>query len=74
MERQREQILRIALQRLTGKERTALVLRELEGLTTTEVAQITGVTEATVRVHIAHGRLKLRKALSGLLGRVGNEL
>jgi RNA polymerase sigma-70 factor (ECF subfamily) len=70
-ERQREAILRAALQRLTEKERTALVLRELEGLTTAEVARITGVTEATVRVHILHGRLKLRKLLSGPLGRVG---
>src|SRR3984957_4297394 len=65
-DRQRETNLRAALQRLTEKERTALVLRELEGLTTGEVAKITGVTEATVRVHILHGRLKLRKLLSGL--------
>jgi len=42
---QREEILRSALQRLTAKERTALVLRELEGLTTAEVAKITGVAE-----------------------------
>ena len=66
---QREEILRSALQRLTGKERTALVLRELEGLTTAEVAKITGVAEATVRVQILHARLKLRKLLSGRLGR-----
>ena len=66
---QRERILRRALQRLTEKERTALVLRELEGLTTAEVASITGVAEATVRVQILHARLKLRKLLSGQLGR-----
>lgn len=66
---QREEMLRSALQRLTGKERTALVLRELEGLTTAEVAKITGVAEATVRVQILHARLKLRKLLSGRLGR-----
>jgi RNA polymerase sigma-70 factor (ECF subfamily) len=66
---QREEILRSALQRLTAKERTALVLRELEGMTTAEVAKITGVAEATVRVQILHARLKLRKLLSGRLER-----
>ena len=45
------------------------MLRELEGLTTAEVAKITGVAEATVRVQILHARLKLRKLLSGRLGR-----
>jgi len=66
---QREEILRSALQKLTERERTVLVLRELEGLTTAEVASATGVADATVRVLIMNARLKLRKLLSGQLGR-----
>jgi len=65
--RQREQILHDALKRLTERERVALVLRELEGLTTAEVANTMGVTEATVRGQILQARLKLRTLLSGQL-------
>lgn len=62
---EREQLLRDALQGLTERERTALVLRELEGLTTAEVAVHLGIAEATVRVQIMQARLKLRKLLAG---------
>jgi RNA polymerase sigma-70 factor (ECF subfamily) len=67
---ERERILRTALQSLTERERTALVLRELEGLSTLEVAEIMGVAAATVRVQIMQARLKLRKLLEKQLGRV----
>src|SRR5439155_13681181 len=39
-DRERERILQSALQSLTERERTALVLRELEGLNTLEAAEI----------------------------------
>ncbi len=68
-DREREGILRNALQSLTDRERTALVLRELEGLNTLEVAEIMGVAAATVRVQIMQARLKLRKVLAKQLGR-----
>ncbi len=68
-DREREGILRNALQSLTERERTALVLRELEGLNTLEVAEIMGVAAATVRVQIMQARLKLRKLLAKQLGR-----
>jgi RNA polymerase sigma-70 factor (ECF subfamily) len=69
-DREREGILRTALQSLTERERTALVLRELEGLNTLEVAKIMGVAAATVRVQIMQARLKLRKLLAKQLGRL----
>jgi RNA polymerase sigma-70 factor (ECF subfamily) len=68
-DRQREEILRTALQGLTERERTALVLRELEGLNTLEAAEIMGVAAATVRVQVMQARLKLRKLLEKQLGR-----
>ena len=49
------------LARLGPKEREALVLRDVEGLETAEVARILGAAEATVRSHIRNARNKLRQ-------------
>jgi RNA polymerase sigma-70 factor (ECF subfamily) len=66
-DRQREERLRSVLHRLPEKERAALLLREMEGLSTGEVARILGSSEATVRSQICTARLKLRKLLRGKL-------
>lgn len=66
-DRQREERLRAVLHRLPEKERAALLLREMEGLTTEEVARILGSSGATVRSQISMARLKLRKLLRGKL-------
>lgn len=58
--------LRHALKRLSERERAALVLRDIEGLSTAEVAALMGTAEPTVRVQIARARLKLRELLRGL--------
>ena len=62
-DRQREEHLRTVLRRLPEKERAALLLREMEGLTTEEVARILGSSEAMVRSQICTARMKLRKLL-----------
>jgi len=61
-EEQRE-ILYRALQQLPEKERSAVVLRDIEGFSTAEVAEILGSSEATVRSQISSARLKIRKAI-----------
>ena len=66
-DRQREEHLRTVLGRLPEKERAALLLREMEGFSTGEVARILGSSEATVRSQICNARLKLRKLLRGKL-------
>jgi RNA polymerase sigma-70 factor, ECF subfamily len=58
-EQQREMVRR-ALARLGQKERAALVLRDVEGFSTREVARILGSSETTVRSQISTARLKLR--------------
>jgi RNA polymerase sigma-70 factor (ECF subfamily) len=63
---QQKEILRRLLLKLPEKERTALVLRDLEGFTTAEVAEILDSSEATVRSQISSARLKIRKALKGV--------
>jgi RNA polymerase sigma-70 factor (ECF subfamily) len=62
----RRQLLAAALARLGDKERAALVLRDLVGLSTAEVAEALGSTESTVRVQISKARLKLREWLRGM--------
>jgi RNA polymerase sigma-70 factor, ECF subfamily len=60
-DRETESRLRGALRRLPEKERAALLLREMEGLSTAEVARVLGSSEPTVRSQICSARLKLRK-------------
>jgi RNA polymerase sigma-70 factor (ECF subfamily) len=57
-DRQRE-LIEQALHSLPERERAALTLRDLEGLSTREVAEILGSTEATVRSQISAARLKI---------------
>ena len=49
------------LERLTPRERAALVLRDLEDLPAGEVAKRMDCSSATVRSHIANARVKFRK-------------
>jgi RNA polymerase sigma-70 factor, ECF subfamily len=46
---------------LTERERTALVLRDVEGLSAEDVAQQLNCSKATVRSHIANARIKFRR-------------
>jgi len=46
---------------LTGRERLALLLRDVEGLPAEEVAVRLGCSKATVRSHIANARVKFRR-------------
>ena len=66
---QRKRILAAALGRLGVKERAAVVLREIEGLSTEEVARILGSSEVTVRSQISMARTKLRRIAEGLMRR-----
>ena len=68
---ERREAMERALRRLTAKEREALVLKDLEGLSTAEVAATVGSTEATVRSHVARARIKLREAVARMSGRPG---
>ena len=60
-EEQQRQMLWKALGCLTENERVAIVLRDVEGLSTAEVAAILESPEVTVRSRISRGRLKLKE-------------
>ena len=49
------------MERLTPRERAALVLRDMEDLPAEEVARRLDCSKATVRSHIANARMKLKK-------------
>jgi RNA polymerase sigma-70 factor (ECF subfamily) len=55
--------LREAIQQLPPQYRIVLVLRDMEGLTDEEVAEITGLRSGTVRVRLHRARLFVRKEL-----------
>lgn len=54
--------LRLAA-RLAPKQRAAFVLKEIEGRSTSEIADILGIRESTVRNHLLQARRILRTAL-----------
>jgi RNA polymerase sigma-70 factor (ECF subfamily) len=57
-----------ALNRLSDLYRSAFVLRDLEGLSTSEVAEVLGAEPAAVRQRVHRARLMLRGYLSALAG------
>ena len=60
VEAERRKALDLGLKRLSEKERAALVMRDLEGMSTEEVARVLGSSQATVRSQIAKARIKMR--------------
>ena len=55
--------LREALKTLPASYRVVVVMREIEGLSTKEVATITGFSEANVKTRLHRARLMLRRQL-----------
>ena len=57
---ERQRAVQMSLRALSDKERAVIVLRDLEGLSTEQVAKALGSTEATVRSQVSKGRVKMR--------------
>jgi len=58
---EQREYLEDGLRLLTARERTALILRDVEGLPAEQVAVRMGCSMATVRSHIANARIKFRR-------------
>lgn len=58
---EQQKYLEDGLRLLTVKERTALLLRDVEDLPAEQVAQRLGCSMATVRSHIANARIKFKR-------------
>lgn len=63
-EEQKERLMQ-ALAKLPPKERAAVVLREIEGLSSAEVAEVLGSSEGTVRSQVFKAIGRLRRILIG---------
>jgi RNA polymerase sigma-70 factor, ECF subfamily len=68
---EQQQIILRALSTLSEKERAAIVLRDLEGLPTEEVARILGSSQTTVRSQISAARAKIKAYRDQLTGKGG---
>jgi RNA polymerase sigma-70 factor, ECF subfamily len=55
--------LRAALNALPSAYRMIIVMREIDGLSTKEVADVTGISEANVKTRLHRARLMLRERL-----------
>jgi RNA polymerase sigma-70 factor (ECF subfamily) len=60
-------LMRKALEKLPPNFREVLILRELEGMSYKEIAEITGMPAGTVMSSLSRARGRLRQALTGLM-------
>ena len=67
LRKERIEAVRRAISELQTEQRDVIVLRELEGLSYTEIAETLGIGEGTVKSRISRGREALKEALSQLL-------
>lgn len=67
LDREFEAILRQALAELPAEWRAAVVLRDIEGLSTEEAAAAVGVRQAAFKSRLHRGRMKLRALLEPYL-------
>ena len=66
-------LLEWAIDTLPGGTREVFVLREVEGLTTAEVAECLGVSEDVVKTRLSRGRAALRRVLMERTGATAPE-
>ena len=68
---QRAEVRRLmdkSIAELNEKLRTVFVLRDIEGLSVRETAEVLGITESNVKVRLLRARLQLRELLTHALG------
>jgi len=58
------QLIRAALDELPAGPRRVVLLCDVEGLAGSEVCELLGISEATQRVLLHHGRTRIRRALA----------
>jgi RNA polymerase sigma-70 factor, ECF subfamily len=69
LDREFETVLQRALAELPADCRAAVVLRDLEGLSTQQAAKVVGARQATFKSRLHRGRTPLRTLLAPYLGR-----
>jgi RNA polymerase sigma-70 factor (ECF subfamily) len=67
LDREFEEVLDRALAQLPREWRAAVVLRDLEGLSTAQAAEMTGLRQAAFKSRLHRGRMRLRELLAPYL-------
>jgi len=60
------EILHQALDRLTEQQKTSVMLRDYEGYSYREIGEITGLSEAHVKINIYRGRIALKNFIGSI--------
>ncbi|MGQ9575062.1 MAG: RNA polymerase sigma factor [Thermoguttaceae bacterium] len=68
LKRETGQVLAEALQQLDKKYRLVFSLRDVEGLSTAQTAEVLAISEANVKVRLLRARLMLRERLTRAFG------
>jgi RNA polymerase sigma-70 factor (ECF subfamily) len=68
VEEQERRMLWRALNSLPEKERIAVILRDIEGHSTAEVAAILDSSESTVRSQVSRARVRMKDAIDQMMG------
>jgi RNA polymerase sigma-70 factor (ECF subfamily) len=61
--KEREMAIQEALGKLSSEHRSIIVLRDIEGFSYTEIAEVLGISMGTVKSRLARGREDLKKSL-----------
>lgn len=63
----REQVKAVwrVVEKLSGRQRTAFLLRYVEEMEIAEIARVTGLSEGTVKAHLSRASARVRKELGG---------
>jgi RNA polymerase sigma-70 factor (ECF subfamily) len=69
---QRDLVMKL-LQKVSEEERTLILLKEVEGHSVEELAQMTGLNQNTIKVKLFRARQKLLRAANRLMRRAGME-
>jgi DNA-directed RNA polymerase specialized sigma subunit, sigma24 homolog len=68
MRAETRQLIEQALNELPEKYRLVFLLRDVEGLSVKETAEVLGISEANVKVRLLRARLQLREKLTRYFG------
>jgi len=60
------EVLEDAINKLPEDQRSVIMLRDYEGYSYNEIAEITGLSEAQVKVYIYRGRMFLKKYIGSI--------
>ena len=72
--KEREEAIQQALTKLSGEHRSIVILRDIEGFSYSEIADILGISSGTVKSRLARARADMKKSLARYLSIQGMDL